>query len=339
MSGRRDGRSFVAPSNRSARNVRVDALKCLAIAMVVLTHLLNLRSEFQGLAPWLVDVMVSFSMPLFAFLSGYVLFGREGDDPLLFLRGKALSLLGTYMAWVVVALVVRGFELSEWPRRIGRALVDPHAGFQMWFLWTLFCLLAIFTLVRQVSTSDSWLLGVALALGASLALPLPHLLGLDKIAWLYPFLVLGYFVARHRVQLRRFDKPAAMIALLGFPVLLLVDDPGVPVRFITAIAGIIAAWAVYRLLPREVVNAQAWVGRRTLGVYGWQMVVLPLFVIDAGWTGLTLSWAAVLAATLVLTVVLERFGVTRMLFLGQWPKRWKYGRVRLSAQTDDRLSA
>lgn len=329
----------MASPGRPVRNARIDALKCFAIAMVVLTHLLNLRAEFQDLAPWLVDVMVAFSMPLFTFLSGYVLFGREGDDPLLFLRGKAMTLLGTYVAWIVVALVVRGYELAEWPRRIGRALIDPHAGFQMWFLWTLFCLIAIFTLLRQVSRSDVWLLGAALAVGAALALPLPHTLGLDKIVWLYPFLVLGYFVARHRAWLRRLDAPAAVVSLLAFPVLLLIDDPGVPVRFATAIAGIVASWALYRLLPRGLVRAQAWVGRRTLGIYGWQMVVLPLFVIDAGWTGLTLSWTAVLGATVVLTVLLERFTATRMLFLGQWPRAWRGTPPRTAVEADDRLSA
>ena len=56
----------------------IDSLRFVAIAMVVLTHVLNLRSEFKDLAPWLVRAMMAFNMPLFAFVSGYVLGGSRG---------------------------------------------------------------------------------------------------------------------------------------------------------------------------------------------------------------------------------------------------------------------
>ena len=67
-------------------------------------------------------------------------------------------------------------------------------------------------------------------------------------------------------------------------------------------------------------------GQRTLGVYGWQMVVLPFLIVGSwlAWATLT-SWALVSVAALLLTLVLEQTAFTRAVFFGRWPRR--LGRV------------
>ncbi len=139
------------------RNARVDALRFVAIAMVVMTHVLNLRWEFKLLpgAPETVRAMMSFNMPLFAFVSGFVLLGREGSHPVRFIRGKALALLVPYFAWVAFEMPLRRSR-SPRPRCDSRArAVDPRAGFQMWFLLVLFVCFVVFALSRWVSSSDA----------------------------------------------------------------------------------------------------------------------------------------------------------------------------------------
>lgn len=312
------------PAARLAgRNDLIDALKLYAMGLVVLTHVLGLRPEFHDLAPRVVDIMVTFNMPLFTFLSGYVLYGREGAAPVRFIRGKALALLVPYLAWILVELPIRHYPPSAWLPRLGRALIDPHAGMQMWFLWLLFWLFVVFTLVRLVSRDDRWLAAVAVAIGATLLLGTTTVFGLDKIAWLYPFFILGYLMAKHRVRLAPLESWVAIGSVVTFPALLMWAPPGVGVRFLTALAGVGASWAIFRLLPAHLQSRMGFVGQKTLGLYGWQMVVLPFLIVGTGWLGATVSWTLVMVVAALLTLVLERSAFTRAVFLGQWPRAWR----------------
>ncbi len=307
----------------AGRNDLIDALKLFAMGLVVLTHVLGLRREFVGLSPQTVDVMVTFNMPLFTFLSGYVLFGREGTSPLRFIRGKALALLVPYLAWILVELPIRHYPPSAWLPRLGQALIDPHAGMQMWFLWLLFWLFVLFTVMRLVSQGDRWIGAGAVAIVATLFLGTTTVFGLDKIVWLYPFFISGYLVAKHRGRLAKLDALVAVASVVAFPMLLMWAPPGAGVRFATALAGMGASWAIFRLLPPRLLSPLGFVGQKTLGLYGWQMVVLPFLIVGAGWFGAAVSWTLVMVAATLLTLVLERIAFARAVFLGQWPRTWR----------------
>jgi fucose 4-O-acetylase-like acetyltransferase len=309
------------------RNEIVDALKFFAIALVPLQHLLNLRSEFSRLpgAHAAVVFMVSFDMPLFVFLAGYVLFGREGANPLSFLQRKALALLVPYFAWVGVEMLIERVPVAKWISTLGWAAVQPHRSYQMWFLWVLFALFVIFTLARLVSRADMWLAVLGMAAVAARVLPTVKTAGLDKILLLLPYLVLGYLCAKHRDRLKRYDVWIAAVGVLAFVGLSFLPQAPVPVQLATAVTGIVSAWAVYRLLPARLVSAQAWVGRRSLGIYAGQMVTLPLVLVGAGWAGVVLSEVTTMVSSVLLAWVLELTAFTRAVFLGQWPRRSKPG--------------
>jgi fucose 4-O-acetylase-like acetyltransferase len=306
---------------RSGRNDVVDALKYFAIALVVLTHVLRLYREFIHLSPDLLRVVVSFNLPLFAFLSGWVLWGREGKSPLSFMRGKALGLLVPYLAWIAVEMPLRHVPPAGYLARLGNALLNPMYGMQMWFLWALFWMFAVFTAGRMVSRSDWWTIVLALGVGSVAFLIPGGANGLNRIVWLYPYLVLGYLASKHRAPLRRFDAAATVGSAVMFGVLSVVGGRAVPVQFVTGVAGTVAACGVFRLLPGAVRRTLAPLGRQTLGVYGWQMVVFPFLVVGQGWTGAIVTWGMVLAVSTALAFVLGRFAVTRAIFLGQWPQR------------------
>ncbi len=234
---------------RAGRNDVVDALKYFAIALVVLTHVLRLYREFIHLSPDLLRVVVSFNLPLFAFLSGWVLWGREGKNPLSFMRGKALGLLVPYLAWIAVEMPLRHVPPSGYLARLGNALLNPMYGMQMWFLWALFWMFAVFTAGRLVSRSDWWTAVLALGVG-SVAFFIPGgANGLNRIVWLYPYLVLGYLASKHRAPLRRFDVPATLGAVVAFGVLSVFSSRVVPIQFATGVAGTVAACGIFRFLP------------------------------------------------------------------------------------------
>lgn len=305
------------------RNELVDALKCFAIALVPAQHLLGLRSEFMYLpgAAWLHGVMLSFDMPLFTFLSGYVLVGREGGHAGRFIKNKALTLLVPYVAWIMLVMPVRHIPPSGWLPRLGSAMVDPHRGFQMWYLWVLFAAYVVFTLARMVSKSDAWTAMVAIGFAVLMFFPLPTFLGIDKIALLYPFLALGYLMGRHRNRLVPYDNWIAAAGVVAFVGLTAWNPGGVLVRYALAVAGITASWALYRSLPAPLISGQAWVGQKTLGIYGAQMLVLPYVMVGWGWWGAILSQITVMATSTAIAWALGLTTFTRAVFLGQWPRK------------------
>lgn len=303
------------------RNRIVDALKCLAIALVVLTHLLNLRAEFQRVAPWLVGIIVAFNMPLFAFLSGYVLHGREGVDPVVFLSRKAKSLLVPYFAWITLELPLRHVPVDEWGLRLESALFDPRAGMQMWFLWVLFAIFVIFAGVRALGHSSVWFAVVAGALATCAVIGVPETFGMDKVVFLAPFFLLGYLASRHREAIRRYDDTVFTLGLLAAPPLLFLHPEGGVWKLVIALAGIAMCWAVYRFMPQWSLVPQSWIGGRSLGIYGLQMVLLPLLVIGHGVVGVAISWVSIMAAALFTTVLIERSPTARGVLLGSWPRK------------------
>ena len=311
----------VAPVRPSGRNDLIDALKFFAIALVILTHVLRLRGEFVHLSPGLLRVIVSFNLPLFTVLSGWVLAGREGTHPVRFLRGKAMGLLVPYFAWIAVEMPLRHVVPSGYAARLYHALLDPMSGMQMWYLWALFWMFAVFTAGRLVSRSDWWTATLAVAVGC-VALFIPGgASGVDRVVWLYPYLVVGYLAARHRVRLRRFDRVATAGSVAAFAVLSAYPTRLLPLQFATGVAGTVAACGLFQLVPRGALAWPALAGRRSLGIYGSQMVVLPFLIVGLGWPGAIASWAIVLGVSSALAFALDRLVWTRAVFLGQWPRR------------------
>jgi fucose 4-O-acetylase-like acetyltransferase len=302
------------------RDVYLDALKAFAIVLVIATHILGLRPEFRAVSPWLYDRILSFNMPLFTILSGWVLAGREGSHPGKFLWKKFLALYVPYFAWIAVEAPFRKVTLAGLPARLFGALIDPHAGMQMWFLAVLFWMFVVFVLARLVSRSQIWTGLVAVAVGGiALLLPRVTTMGLDKLAWLYPFFILGYLLAAQKGDRRGLAwvgaGTVAAIALYA-----VMGGLALANAYLIALAISAVVAALFRLLPRRVLEAMAWLGRRTLGVYGAQMVVMPFCIVGVAWWGALASWALTVAVATLLAFALEHTTFTRAAFLGQWPK-------------------
>jgi hypothetical protein len=125
--------------------------------------------------------------------------------------------------------------------------------------------------------------------------------------------------------------------VVGFALLTWLRPRGAVPAFATAIAGISACWALYRLLPKPLISAQAWVGRKTLGIYGGQMVLLPYLVVGAGWPGVIASEVLVMAGATLLAWALGFTAFTRAAFLGQWPKSVRASSAPAIAPTPEPL--
>lgn len=135
----------------------IDHLKGLAIIFVVMGHFIQYNTV-ESIRNSLFEVIYSFHMPLFMFISGYVAFKTITDvifsNYLLFLKKKAISLLIPFFIWplIIQPFCFKHEQLSIIKRGMG-LLVNPGAG--LWFLWFLFFMSLIYSLFLRISTKQN----------------------------------------------------------------------------------------------------------------------------------------------------------------------------------------
>ncbi len=118
------------------RDLTLDALKGIAIFLVMAGHVLNLNHMED---PYLYDGIKAVQMPLFMIVSGYLCgMGRnvkDFRDWRRVLKKRALSYLLPFFVWIVVL----------YPRELPGAVIDTlfHLDYGLWFLMTLFLLTAM----------------------------------------------------------------------------------------------------------------------------------------------------------------------------------------------------
>lgn len=342
------------------RDAHLDALKCLAILAVIAGHAIAVpvltavagpdRVAFRdgymltsaAMNP-LYSVIQSFSLPLFAFVSGLLLNDKSLERPLNLLRRRGISLLLPYAVWTSIAIL-----MSAPPdlQRAARSLIDPEVG-AAWFLYALFVCYALAALAWRLfdrSARALWIIAIAVA--CSVLLPLPNLFGLRNVSLLFPFFVMGHqFKWRPKTWRHVLGLLAVYIATLAltFPTTVggdrywfepvrhaffaaglqhqifqvyLLSVVYHAARYMCAASGILfVVWAYTNASVSPLIRWQAFVGRRSLGLYLiHQPLQAPLIA-----AGLTNSWAlfAVLTcASLVLTLLIERIPLVRTFLLG-----------------------
>ena len=348
------------------RNRFIDALKGLAIILVVIGHAIPEAAAVSHGGRGLLEVfpqlwvplrvarnpvfeaIYSFQMPLFAFLSGFVLWRPKPLEPKTFVRKRVSGLVVPYFAWFGVFFLVATLFGSPYPQGFVRSLVSvathsPSSG-GLWYLYALF--VSSMLLLAMVRTRWSrWLLPAsALLVAAVQTLPAVSdttLLGSVVVSLTYPYVVLGYMVASNADVLPRLKGRLALGGALGFALVFSlmspVDVPGTNLisRFVAGLGGrmplriastqvllyggavcaIAALVGIYHFGSGRFVSAQAWLGRRTLGIYAMHGLASRAGVL-AGVHNWILLTAISLALSLAATLVLERMGVLSQVFLG-----------------------
>lgn len=362
-----------AAAHMRERDNRIDALRGLAISLVVLGHSLVRMVparmtaapglQFEAGLGWvpvslmanpLLNVIYSFHMPLFAFLSGFVLFGSSVDHGWLLVRRRFLALMVPYFAWMFVAWALHGqrsfLGLASF---MGAGVLNDQADGSLWFLYALFMCIVVFALVRAVSKSAWALAASALAIGVLGVLPLvgwDHVLGLSEVAWIYPFFVAGFIAAERRRVLDGFRW--GLVASIGIwilslpfvwpvsvtgprwwfaPAATMLSAAHIPLAFmlskavwagarlVGALGGILVCYYAYGYLGHRALAIQGWIGRRSLGIYATHGFFLLSLGLAAGWMRVTVMFVIAMVGGIAVTTLVERFFWTRIVFLGLRP--------------------
>lgn len=194
----------------SSRDPRIDALKGLAILAVVTYHAAGQYFRYSPATgvvydPWahvVREFLFSFMLPLFAFLSGWVL-GRPGAfRPKEYFGKRTLGLLVPYLAWETIYGPWRDKHpemLASFSAFVGyyaHILADPHYEGRMWYLYVLWIALMVLGAVRLRGDRTWVLVASVLAVYALASVGQFHWL-----RWVYAYAVAGVLWRRYESAL------------------------------------------------------------------------------------------------------------------------------------------
>jgi fucose 4-O-acetylase-like acetyltransferase len=325
----------------AGRNLHVDALKGMLIIFVVFAHTIQLNHPLHDNS-YLYLTFSSFAMPLFMLLSGYIVSTQLHKTFTGNLKKYSLRLLLPFFVWAVVSYFFYSYyqNVNIITYLLGIVKI-PGNG--LWFLWALFLCSVFFFAVLKVVQLQNWsrwenyfiLASIVISRLANL-----DLFGLNEFKTYYTYYAAGYLICKYYPVVKNNRKIFYALGVISFPLLLMgFQRTGLP-RFYPDLVQLLGGTGVARLLVSlykyflafagmavlsfllELVRRTGfyrfacWVGTITLDIY----VCHAYFVVgcgDALWQYLMVATFAFICSTALTLLLLRRFKITRLLFLGQ----------------------
>jgi fucose 4-O-acetylase-like acetyltransferase len=319
----------------------IDALKGLAILLVVLGHSIQYSNPTNFDSFFIFRFIYSFHMPLFMFLSGYVAKIIIGPQQKMILK-KFYNLGIPFFAWFFLDYFIGFFRNGTVSQSLLQATIQlaksPEIG--LWFLWVLFlnfCLLGFsVNLEKRIGVlvyPTVWLI---------IRLSPTNYLGIGFLKWYFFFFAGGFLTRRYQDYLKVFLKKFGLILILIFPILASIwqrlNSPTILVNFshwtlanhIRFVSGgvyqlyiltvptlgiIFFYFVIKSSLIRRAYPILCWLGGYTLDIYVSHQMLL--FGFGAGWIHVLTDFISGLTLSLLLSIfVLRRVPILNTIFLG-----------------------
>lgn len=137
-----------------ARFLHIDKLKGFAIFLVVFGHLIQ-RYTYDSISNPCFEIIYSFHMPLFFFLSGFIAnkttLIADISSYVTFLKKKTITLLLPFFTWsILVRFAFRQYNYSLDSAK--QLLIEQITHPSLWFLLTLYEIMLIFSIFNFLST-------------------------------------------------------------------------------------------------------------------------------------------------------------------------------------------
>ena len=130
---------------KNKRDNNIDAIKGVAILLVIIGHILQYILYSDSFDQNIFfRIIYSFHMPLFMFVSGYVIPLSHNIQDLNWLKKRAHKLLIPFLFWIPAKYILKGgWKSDSFFHSFLHTLKSPDSG--LWFLWVLFinCILLV----------------------------------------------------------------------------------------------------------------------------------------------------------------------------------------------------
>lgn len=284
----------------------IDALKGLAITLVVLGHVIAFSNLETYSSSYLFNIIYTFHMPLFMALSGFLVYGRFGPDVKTWLTKKTNALIIPYVVFTLVYFfVLPGFSpTSITPERLVQALLAFTIPDSAWFLPILFiclCLLGPLYYLDKHIGFWTYIAFFALFIFILPLTPLSSQKGISLVIWYAPFVVSGYLAAKI-ITYDRWDLPVhhiIIVGLIGFPIAILLKFAHIDQRilgtdifgiantmwptgcnYLIAFLGILFSYAIISIIYKsELGKSRAFSFVMLLGVFSMEIYLVHLILL------------------------------------------------------------
>ncbi len=187
-------------NNNKERDLSIDVIKAFATILVIAGHVIQYTNvDFDHSI--FFKIIYSFHMPLFMFISGYLMPETINNS---FLRIKFKQLVIPFTLWSALLIALNNPELIknadsyQFLDRLYKLFLQPDDG-GLWFLWVLFLNFLVFTLLRgryQITLS------VVIIISLTILQFINHdfaLFGLGLFRWHYFFFVFGFLAHNNNI--------------------------------------------------------------------------------------------------------------------------------------------
>ena len=242
----------------NTRDLQLDAIKGFAIILVIMGHIIGYSNQNGSI---LYQLIYSFHMPLFFFVSGFLVFNHFGPTLTTWIKKKFIQLIIPYCIFTLFY-----FFILFYPTIQNLNYVDAFFKYTVsdsaWFLPVLFeslFILAICIEAEKFIKKYSFLIFFILV---SVLIPILNLDSMNivhQIVSYSPFVILGYLCCNFKDQLK---KKILLIEIIGsglFILLSLIKFGSLLPKFninleyiyfayLLSITGIILSWVIVKLI-------------------------------------------------------------------------------------------
>jgi fucose 4-O-acetylase-like acetyltransferase len=336
----------------STRDYHLDALKGFAIILVVVGHITAYSKPENLNDNVLFQLIYSFHMPLFFFISGYLVFGRFGPTTWVWTIKKFRQLIVPYILFTVFYFyILFGFSVNRFTLSdISQTLFSYTVPNSAWFLPVLFesfLVLALLINAEKIIGKFSYEIFFLLV-----ALPLPlsgiaSIPAVNQIVVYTPFVVAGYLVSQYKdcisgKNLKFLEIFGSILFLFLFlfkySTIFVSINSGLFYLYYTwaiALAGIILSWGIIRLI----MNYNFSFGFVICGIFSLEIYLTHLIILNgfsaklwplwigSGGVAIVTGSVALLLLSLIASLLLSYNEKISEILFGRWS--FKYFKIYL----------
>ena len=325
------------------RDKQLDALKGLAILLVITGHVIAFSHLKTANNSLLFNLIYAFHMPLFFFISGYLVFGRFGPTTAGWIQKKFVQLIIPYTIFTFFYFfILFGPSLSAiTPVRVFQVFFSFTVPDSAWFLPVLFESFIVLSLCITVQKCLGKFTYVTFFILLSYILPLTFLntiSAVHQIVFYTPFVVIGYLASEYKDKI---SCNVPVIEILGSILFLLLfvlkfwkllpeNFFNLYYSYMIALAGIILSWfVVEKIIHMKISSVFVFCGILSMEIYLTHLVILNYFTFrqwplwfGTGLTAIISGTIVILSLSVIFSLILSYNKKISTLICGRWS--WKY---------------
>lgn len=270
----------------------IDIAKGIGILLVLIEHTYTAYNRRMGIIEsndtnFFISVIKSFFMPLFFFLSGVFIKSILSQDLKKVFINKFKRLMIPYFFWGIIYIFFWSIYQQKWP--FVRLLELPiRPIFVLWFVYSMFLSFIFFWLLqKRFSKGMVFLIGMIFyLLGQFLSGKIAvdsYMMPLTGLLRNFIFVDIGFLLSNQAKKVRKtMDSLYLFLVSVIFLILLNICSSSflivdIPIKFITAISGIVATSEFSRLYA--MVNTRfKWL--QNLGIYSMEIYLIHKLVVE-----------------------------------------------------------